>query len=345
MGDADCTMYAKWVYAPGGVTIFAGGGGYRWTGTKDATGTEALFNMPNGIAIDSAGNMYIGDSGRIRKITPEAVVTTLSTDSFGSGGNDDTYTAVDSSGNVYISDQWNHTIRKLDMVTGTATVIAGKTNGFKDDTGLSAMFSSPMGLAVDSAGNVYVADMGNNRIRKITPAGVVTTFAGGGTLDGHPYGLKDGTGTAAVFTSPNGLAFDPSGNLFVADTGNNCIRKITPSGVVTTFAGGGSPGGTTAGHANGTGTAATFSEPVALTCDPSGNVYVVDMRNYLIRKITPAGVVTTVAGGGSDGVSSGYAAGVGTEATFNLCRGIVRNSAGVLFVIDRNNNLVRRIEP
>jgi sugar lactone lactonase YvrE len=173
----------------------------------------------------------------------------------------------------------------------TITTLAGVPIGSADGTGSAARFNYPDGVASDSSGNLYVADTGNNTIRKITPAGVVTTLAGTPGI----IGSADGTGSHAQFNGPWSVAVDGSGNVYVADTGNNTIRKITSAGVVTTLAG---TAGVT-GSADGTGGAASFSAPSGVAADSSGNVYVADTNNFTIRKITPAGVVSTLAGTGA----------------------------------------------
>src|ERR1700712_133187 len=222
--------------------------------------------------------------------------------------------AVDAAGNVYIADQGNSVIRKMDGATRVTTFagipgVTGAVNGA--DT--IASFFKPFGVAADAAGNVYVADAGNNRIRAITPAGLVSTFAGTGV-----QGRADGTDTA-TFNSPLGVAVDGSGNLYIADYGNDVIRKISPAGVVSTFAGTGAVGAD-----NGAGTAATFDLPEGLAVDASGNVYVADNGNNLIRKITPAGVVSTLAGSGI----AGSANGTGTSASFNSPFGVAVDATG-----------------
>ena len=235
--------------------------------------------------------------------------------------------AVDSSGYVYVADYSNNRIRKIDSA-GVVTTLAGSTQGYMDGTGTAAQFNLPTGVAGDSSGYVYVADSLNNRIRKISPAGVVTTLAG------STFGTADGTGTAAQFNFPSGVAFDSSGNVYVADTGNNRIRKISPTAVVTTLA------GSTSGDDDGTGTAAQFRSPTGVAVDSSGHVYVADAGNNRIRKIDPAGVVTTFAGS-----TSGDADGTGTAAQFNFPSGVAFDSSGHVYVADPNNNRIRKIDP
>ncbi|MCO5950471.1 cadherin-like beta sandwich domain-containing protein, partial [Mucilaginibacter flavidus] len=237
----------------------------------------------------------------------------------------------DSQGNIYVADQYNNLVRKI-TPAGVVTTLAGNgTAGYVDGVGTSAEFHQPIGVAADGQGNVYVADNYNPVIRKITPGGVVSTLAGSGTA-----GYADGSATAAQFNFPYGVAVDPQGNVFVADLGNRRVRKITPDGTVTTFAGGG-PGTKT----NGTGTAASFGTVYAVATDTQGNVYVADGNNNQIRKITPAGVVSTLAGSGT----RGYADGASTSAMFNFPSGLSTDAQGNVYVADQGNNVVRMITP
>lgn len=237
--------------------------------------------------------------------------------------------AVDASGNIYVADAANNEIRMI-TPAGVVTTLAGSTaSGNVDGTGSAARFFSPEGVAVDSSGNVYVADQKNNEIRKIAPGGVVTTLAGNGTA-GH----ADGTGAAATFNNPWGVAVDSAGDVYVADTDNNEIRMITPTGTVTTLA-----GSTTAGHADGTGSAASFNAPTGLIVDSGGTLFVADFNNNEIREVTSAGVVTTFAGS----TAAGHADGTGTAASFYSPAGVAVDSAGTLYVTDDNNNEIRMI--
>jgi sugar lactone lactonase YvrE len=294
--------------------------------------------------------MYVADlsNHKIRKITTGAVVTTFAGSGVG-GATDATGTsatfnlpsgvAVDSSGNVSIADWSNQKIRVI-TPAGVVTTLAGCAGtcatGGADGTGAAASFNGPQGNAVDSAGNIFVAEGTANKIRKITPAGVVTTFAGcAAPTSPCAAGSANGTGTAASFSTPTSIAIDSANNLYVVDGANNKIRKITPAAVVTTFAGSGA-----AGSADGTGTAATFNLPTGLAIDSSGNVYVVDASNRKIRRITPAGVVTTVAGAGS----AGGADGIGSAASFNFPYGIAVDATGNLYVADYSNSKIRKID-
>jgi streptogramin lyase len=206
---------------------------------------------------------------------------------------------VDNSGNIFVSDSYNSVIREITPGGVTSTVAGDGTIGYLDGPAATAEFYDPRGLAFDAQGNLYVADYGNNVIRKITPGGMVSTLAGSGTA-----GYLDGaTAAHAQFKGPSSVAVDAKGDVYVTDSGNNLIRKITPAGVVGTLAGYASiPEGTTTillspGYVDATGSLAEFNTPNGVVIDPSGNLYVADQANSALRKVTPTGVVTTIAGG------------------------------------------------
>ncbi|PKV50333.1 NHL repeat-containing protein [Aquimarina sp. MAR_2010_214] len=240
---------------------------------------------------------------------------------------DPTGVAVDGSGNVYVADFSNHVIRKITPSGVISTYAGSGTPGFADGNATTARFNFPFGVAVDAAGNVYVADRNNHRIRKITPAKVVTTVAGG------IQGYLDATGTGARFNHPQGVTVDGSGNIYVADNQNHRIRKITPAGAVSTFA------GSQEGFADATGTGARFDNPSGITVDTNGNLYVADNQNHRIRKITPAAVVTTLAGR----ALAGFVDGPGTSARFLNPTGVAVDASGNVYVADRLNQRIRKV--
>jgi mucin-19 len=327
---------------PAGVVSVLAGSTTASAGFSNGAGTNARFSSPRGIAIDSSGVIYVGDTAnaRIRKVTQDGVVSTFAGNLSGyvdaSGENarfrDPWGVAVDSSGNVYVGDQANHRIRMITPDAVVTTIAGNGTTTFTDGTGTSATFNQPHGVAVDSVGNLYVADYTNHRIRKIAPGAIVTTIGGNGT-----GAYVDGIGTNSSFRNPSGIIVDASGNIYVADYGNHRIRKITPTGVVS------SPyGSSQLGYSDSASRAiARFNDPYGLAADSSGNIYVADSGNYRIRKITPAGVVTTLAGNGS----GAFLNGTGTNAQIASPRGLVLDSSGNLYVTETANNRIRKITP
>ena len=235
--------------------------------------------------------------------------------------------AVDGSGNLFIADGTNHRIRKVTQA-GVVTTLAGSTQGYLDGTGAAAQFNSPYGIVVSPDNIVFVADPLNNRIRKVTQAGVVTTLAG------STQGYLDGTGTAARFGALQGIALDAWGNLYIGDGPNNRIRKVTQTGVVTTVA------GSTLGDTDGPVASAKFRNPRGIAVAADGTLYVVDNSNNRIRKISPDGVVSILAG-----TSFGSNDGTGTTAQFASPGGITLSNDGTtLYVTDNSNNRIRKIQ-
>jgi sugar lactone lactonase YvrE len=307
-------------------------GGASTAGEADAT--RARFNVPKGLAMDAAGNIYVADSGNstIRKITPKGTVTTLagtpgvsgSTDGTGAAArfNSPSNIAVGADGNLYVADTGNHTIRKI-TPDGLVTTLAGTAGarGSANGTGAAAEFNVPWGVAADAAGNVYVADTYNYLIRKITPQGVVSTLAGkSGTQGG-----ANGAGTNATFHGPRGMTIDSAGNLYITDwygpgapmlaQTSTFVRKITPAGEVTTVAG---------NYGNGP-TPPVFRDTWTITMDGAGNTYVASQNS--VRKVTAAGAVSTVA----------------ESATFTSLLGVTIDQAGNLFVADESQDVIARV--
>lgn len=332
-GAVPATIYGQ-------VSTFAGSG---IVGSTDGIGTAASFNNPYDVAVDATGNLYVADymNNKIRKITPTGVVITFAGSGI-VGSNEGTGTAasfnkpsgvaIDATGNIYVADTNNNKIRKITPGGKVITFAGTGTVGSND--GVFPSFKNPSGLVVDATGNVYVADFGNNKIRKITSSGVVSTLAGIGIV-----GSNDGANTAASFNSPSGVEIDAAGNVYVADYRNFTIRKITKGGNVTTLAGSVGGIGWTGGSIDGTGSAATFSYPFGVTIDASGNLYVADVSLNRIRKVSPAGVVSTLAGNSTNS----WVDGIGVAASFKNPFGVAIDAKGVIYVADTYNHRIRKI--
>jgi sugar lactone lactonase YvrE len=327
--EENCTI--RRISPSGVVTTVAGTAGL--SGAADGVGAAALFAGPIGIAVDATGTIYVADEGTyrafnntIRKISVDSVVSTLAgkvgvntpMDGVGVAASfaDPRGIAVDGSGTVFVADAGASTIRQVTPM-GAVTTIAGSLPaiGAVDGDGSMTRFNNPQNVAVDGSSTIYVADTGNNLIRKITPAGVTTTLAGLAGVDG----MADGTLTSATFSSPVGIALGPGGAVYVADAGSHLIRKISPNGTVVTVAGAGWPTAI-----NGFGYSQPGSLPVAIAVDGSGNMYVADQGMNIIRKVS------------SDGIDS-----VLTNAAAPM--GVAVDSAGNLYVSDSGSQTIRRI--
>ncbi|KAI8904004.1 hypothetical protein EDD86DRAFT_213646 [Gorgonomyces haynaldii] len=313
----------------------------------DGYGTSTALRSPSKIAANASGYLYFATGGgyTIRMSTPSGYVTTFAGSTSSSYVNGVGVSArfksasgfcFDSNGNVYVPDQSAHAIR---MITQDRTVstfagalpdgINAGTSGYVDDVGTAARFSQPMAYDFDSQGNMFVADSTNHAVRKITPNGTVTTVAGSGAS-----GFQDGTGTNAQFNSPQGIAVSPSGDLYVSDTNNYRIRKVTQSGVVTTIA-----GNSSSLYADGNGSNAAFKLPRVIAYGPDDNLYVLEPSSYRIRKVTLLGNVTTYVGKSQ----SGYLDGDESIARFSNPLGMAINPSGVMFVADSVANRVRMV--
>lgn len=321
------------------VTTFAGTAPVSGNGSGNLD--TATFNAPSDVVEDSHGNLFVSDGLVIRKITPGGQVSTFAGGAV--GARDGTGLAagfglvmglaIDSSDHLYVAERFGNTIRKI-TPQAVVTTLAGRPDvaGSVDGAGTDARFAQPEDVAVDAMGNVYVADRVNDNIRKVTPDGAVTTLAGAAAA---PPGSADGLGSSASFRFPSGLAIDAAGNVFVADTSNHTLRKISPAGQVTTFAG----AALQPGSVDGTGAAARFEFPLRIEIDGEGILWVME-RVGLLRRVTPEAVVTTVAGALR---SAGTEPGTGTNAWLEYGDpGLGVDLAGNLYVTSLSSANVRR---
>lgn len=323
-------------------------------GSTDAALGLASFALPGGIVYDGKSLFYVADTANhtIRIINKNGAVTTLAGKA-GVSGKDDGEgdearfdnprgVALDKDGNLYVADEGNHLIRKV-APDGEVTTLAGSgQQAFADGKGDAASFNAPKGVAVGPDGNVYVADFGNHRIRMITKAGEVTTYAGDGKA-----GFADGPRDKARFAKPYGLSIDASGRMYIADFGNNAIRIIQKDSTTLEFVVGTMAGASAIpGYLDGSGDIAQFNDPAGLVVDAVGRVFVADSGNSLIRKITPDGAVSTYAGAVHPDYKkplSGYVDGAGSSARFAAPSSVAIDELGYVFVIDTENNCVRKI--
>lgn len=318
----------------GSASIAAGGGAYGFGGDGGAADL-ARFYRPTGVAYDSAGNLYIADSRnhRVRQISPSGTVTTIAgtgqADYLGDGGpaiyarlNTPLTVAADRAGNVYIADTGNHRVRRVTPGGVISTVAGNGLRGFGGEGTLATIsqLDSPSALAFDADENLYIADAGNHRVRRVAPNGIITTVAGSGI---KAFTGDGGLAVLASLDTPRGVAMDNSGNLYVADTGNNRVRRVNSSGVIASFGEG------------------PWLAPRGLAVDGEGNVYAADTDNHRIRRIALDGQTATVAGTSQPGFSGD--GGSATEARLHFPAALTLDANGSVVIADSMNDRIRKL--
>ena len=335
------------------ITKFAGTAGSSGSSGDGGPAVNARLNEPRGIYKDSSDNIYIADTKNhiIRKVDGTTSIITKFAGTAGAAGySGDGGLAVNaqlnepcgitaSSGNLYIADTKNHRIRRVDTTGNIITVVSTGSSGFSGDGGpaLLARLNVPKGIFMDSWGNLYIADRGNHKIRRVDTSGNITTVAGTGSSGDSGDG---GLATLAQLDEPRRIFVDSSDNLYIADTRNHRIRKVDASGIITTVAGTGSSGFSGDG---GLATLAQLDEPHGVFVDSSGNIYIADRKNHRIRKVDGAtGIITTVSGRPGSGFSGD--GGLATDAKHNQPRGIFKDSSGNLYIADTDNHRIRKVD-
>ena len=350
LGVISLVLSASPAWATAGtITTVAGTGTPGFSG-DGGPAAAAQLSFPAGVAVDSSGSYFIADLGnhRVRKVDPSGVITTVAgTGTAGFSGDGGPATAaeldspsdvvLDSAGDLFIVDFGDNRVRKIDT-SGTITTVAGTgAAGSSGDGGsaASAKLDAPAGLDIDSAGNLFIADYGNNRVRKVSASGTITTVAGTGAAG---FSGDGGPATSAKLDAPGDVVVW-AGNLFIADSSNSSIRRVDPSGVISTVAGTGVTGFS---GDSGPATSAQLSFPVGLAVDSSGNLFIADYGNNRIREVDLSGTITTVAGTGAAGSSGDGGAAVDADlyapARVNL------DAAGDFFISDLANSRIREVE-
>jgi sugar lactone lactonase YvrE len=336
------------INANGTIVTVAGSASMGFSGDGGAATNAALYS-PNGVAVDSNGNLFIADSdnNRIRKVNANGIITTVAGNgnaSFAGDGGAATNAslnfpyaiALDTNANLFIADYVGKRICKVNAGGVLTTVAGGGTYSGDGGAALNAALSDPSGVAVDNTGNLFIADPGANRIRKVNTNGIISTVAGNGTAS---FSGDGGPSTNATVADPFGIAIDGGGNLFISDTSNNRVRKANSSGTITTFAGNGTASFSGDGFAA---TNAALYNPNAVTKDASGNLFVADLNNHRVRKVATNGIITTVAGNGDYSFYGDN--GAATNAALTSPSGVAVDASGNLFIADQNNNRVRKVD-
>lgn len=351
--SAVCLLLSAWpAQSQGIVTTFAGNGNMTFSG-DGGPATAASLNLPRGLAINSAGGVYISDTGnsRVRLVSPAGIISTVAGNgSYGATGDggqatnasfsDVTDIALDAAGNLYIADASNHRIRKV-TPGGIVTTVAGTgVQGSSGDGGLAidATLNRPISVALDAAGNLYICDSSNHNVRRVSLAsGMIAPYAGNGTA---AFSGDGGLATAASLNFPLGVATDKYGYLYIADSGNNSIRRVSPGGMIVTVAGTGNLAGFAGDGAAANG--ALLNIPSDVAVDGSGNLFIADSGNNRVRKVDgPSGIIGTIAGGDNDGFSGD--AGPAVNSLLSFPWKLATDPAGAVYIADRVNNRIRKI--
>jgi hypothetical protein len=332
------------------ISTVAGDGTGGFAGDGGAA-TSASLDNPYGVTLDAAGNLYIADllNHRIRKVATDGTISTVagngSTTFAGDGGaatsaslSEPVDVALDAAGNLYIADENNHRIRKVTTDGIISTVAGSDTAGFAGDGGAatSASLTRPRSVTLDAAGNLYIADSRNHRIRKVATDGTISTVAGNSLAGG--FAGDGGAATSASLKYPRGVTLDAAGNLYIADQFNHRIRKVATDGTISTVAGNGTP--TFAGD-GGAATSASLNTPSAVSLDAAGNLYIADFNNHRIRKVDTDGIISTVAGNDTPGFAGDD--GAATSASLYRPSGVTLDAAGNLYIADNGNNRIRKL--
>jgi len=341
------------------ISTIAGTGGTAYAITAGSAGdggsaTNAYLNGPVAVAVDSSHNILISDSNnnKIRKITGGIITTMAGKQNSGFSGDGGAVANAlfnspyglwfDTQGNLYIADLLNQVVREVYAGNGTIQTVAGNNApGYFGDNGLAtnAELSQPYGVAVDGAGNIYLSDSANNRVRVVNHAtGNITTYAGTGF---NTYGGDGGPAVNASIYRPYGLAVDAAGNLYIADNGNSRVRRVGTDGKITTIAGTSTAG---SGGDGGPATSAQLRQPTGVAVDSSGDIFIADYGNSRIREITPDGIIHTIAGGTGVGYTGdGF---IASNAKLNFPTGVaVDSSTGRIYIADSSNNVIRMLTP
>ena len=344
------------VASGGSISTFAGNGTFSYSGDGGAA-TQAQLNTPQGVAVDTSFNVYIADTlnNVVRKVSPNGTISNFAGNGgAGSSGDGSAATsaqlhgpeglAVDAAGNLFIADTLNAKVRRVSAASGVITTVAGSGtpgSGGDGSAATSAQLNLPIGVAVDSSGNVYIADFGNSRVRKVSASGAtIGTVAGNGSTG---YSGDGGPAVKAQLNGPQGVAVDAAGNLYIADTENNAIREVTSAGLIATVAGNGIAGYSGDG---GQATSAQVGNPVGVAVDAAGDIFTVDASNR-VRQVYPNGLIATIAGNGSPGYTGD--GGLATQAQLNAPSAIALfgnglQPMGAVYVADTANNAVRLLQ-